>query len=242
MQHGIPLLAAAALLSGSGNPVPASPPPVSQEAPDTFQDIVVTGQRGGRPLPDAVEFLGRFCFEANRRTGKPAPPADEPRWEELDEPTRARFRIADPSVPAFSFTDEGRGHVLLLKFERFEHRNRVFENRCTLVVVGGRDHERLPGQMSRLFKGAGTERHVGHAAGAPAFKGWRQWVWTGRPPRGSRNWRAIQPRRGAGGGSWLVVTDPAFYDEFDYILGDLKTRTDPGRPVSMLSFAYFRRS
>ncbi len=154
---------------------------------------------------------------------------------------RARFGIADPSVPAFSFTDEGRGHVLLLKFERFGQKNRVIENRCTLVVIGGRNHDRLPSQMARLFKGAGTERHVGHAAGAPAVKGWRQWVWTGMPQRGSREWRAVRPSRGANGGTWLVVTDPAFYDNFDYILGDLKTRTDGGRPVSMLSFSYLRR-
>jgi hypothetical protein len=96
--------------------------------------------------------------------------------------------------------------------------------------------------MSSLFKGGGTERHVGHPAGSSAVKGWRQWVWTGRPRRGSRNWRATDPGRGASGGTWLVVTDPAFYDEFEYILGDLKTKTDTGRPVSMLSFSYLRRS
>lgn len=96
--------------------------------------------------------------------------------------------------------------------------------------------------MSALFHGPGTQRHVGEPDGSPSLPGWQQWVWTGMPRRGSRSWRVIERSgRIRSGGSWLVVTDPRFYDSYDYLLGDLKTRTSDGRPVSVLSFALTRR-
>jgi len=36
----------------------------------------------------------------------------------------------------------------------------------------------------------------------------------------------------------VVVTDPSFYDSYDYVLGDLKTRDSP---VSILSFGFTTR-
>jgi hypothetical protein len=223
--------------------VPA-PPPTTQEDPAAFEDIVVTGQLGGpRPQPDAVEFLRRFCFEPLRRTHGPAPPSDQKRWEELEEKTRGEFRITDPSVPAYSFVDHGRDHFLLLKFEQFSHPARVVENRCTLVVIGGQDHARFQGAMSKLFGRGGVESHVGESYGTPVVPGWRQWAWTGMPGRRSKAWQALQSARGVqGGGGYLVVIDPDFYNEYDYIVGDLKVKEKAARPVSMLSFSHFRRS
>jgi hypothetical protein len=223
-------------------PALAQSPPSAQEDPGDFEDIVVTGKRGGlRRQPDAVEFLQRFCFDPSRRMGKPAPPLGEPRWEELDEKTRAKFRLTDPSVPAFSFVDQGRRHLLLLKFERFSRPAQVVETRCTLVVIGGRDHARFQDRMSQLFKGPGAEKHVGRPEGTPFIPGWRQWVWTGMPRRGAKAWRALQRPRGEQGGSYLVVIDPDFYKEYDYIVGDLKTKQNAARSVSMLSFSHFSR-
>jgi hypothetical protein len=217
-------------------------PPAAPGEPDSFENIVVTGQRGSpRPQPDAVEFLRRFCFEPLRQNRKVAPPADQPRWEDLEDDTRAQFGITDPAVPAYSFLDQSRGHLLLLKFEQFEHATRVVENRCTLVVIGGHNHGRFRDDMSELLGRAGVERHVGRPFGTPFVAGWRQWAWTGMPGRRSRNWRALQSSRGAQGGGYLVVTDPDFYREFDYIVGDLKMKEKAVRPVSMLSFSHFRR-
>ena len=74
----------------------------------------------------------------------------------------------------------------------------------------------------------------------PSLPGWRQWLWTGMPARGSRSWRVVAPPRGSGPTS-LVVTDLRFYDQYDFLIGDLKTRDD-GRPLSILSFAYTTRA
>jgi hypothetical protein len=237
------LLALAAALAGSAAAQTTPPPlPPPQDDLCNFENIVVTGQRGSpSPQPDPVEFLRRFCFEPLRQTRRAAPPVDQPRWEELEEKTRAEFRVADPSVPAYSFVDQGRGHLLLLKFEQFTHPTQVLESRCTLVVIGGRDHARLQAGMSKLFRRPGVEKHVGQSYGTPFLAGWRQWAWTGMPGRRSKNWRALDSSRNAQGGGFLVVTDPSFYDQYDYILGDLKMKEGAERPVSMLSFSHFRR-
>lgn len=233
--RGLCLLAALTVWSVAGGATPPDPA-------DGIEEIVVAARPGPLPpLRDAIEYYRAYCFDANRLSGQSAPPVDDSDWQPLDEATRRRFGVTDPASPAFGLADRRRGRTLLVKFERFARPGGLIENRCTLVVIGGRDHAALVGQMSALFRGPGTERHVGAPDGTPRIAGWRQWLWTGMPQRRSRSWRAVTPSRSAGGGTWVVVTDPSFYDSFDYVLGDLKIR-QRGRPLSVLSFAYTTRA
>lgn len=240
----MPPLAVVLLLVTASLQAPAvpAPPPDSDAGSVPFGEVVVTARRGPpRPPPDPVAYYQRYCFDANRLTGRSATPADDPDWAPLDPRTRAQFRISDPNVPAFGLYDVPSDQKLVLKFEEFDLSGGLHENRCTLVVIGGSTHMMLRDRMSRLFHGGGTRRHVGHALGVDRVAGWGQWVWTGMPSRKSQEWRSINGGHGNPTDSWLVVTDLRYYDQNDYILGDLKTRTDASRPVSILSFAYTTR-
>lgn len=229
------LILASAVIVQSDDP----PAGTYESAPS---EIIVTGQRGEAPSEaDAVETLQTFCFDPARRTGSPRSPGLESRWFPLDLGARQTFGIDDPLTPAYGLTDEARSHQLWLKIEQIGRADGFSEVRCTLLVTGGTDHRRFVGEMSRLFRGAPTQRHVGHQHGTPALPGWRQWLWTGMPQRGSSNWSSISRGREAGGQSWVVVLDAAeFYSAHDYVYGDLKTRDD-GRPVSILSFGVVRK-
>lgn len=224
---------------GTAQRVPAAP--ASNEA--AIDDVVVVGRRETlRPVRDPVDYYRRFCFDPNRRTGQSTPPVGDPDWVELDPATRAKFGATDPAVEAFGLVDAARGETLLLKFETLRHPHKLVENRCTLAIIGGDRHAILADRVSRVFAGPPTQRHVGAADGAPALAGWRQWLWTGNPARRSRSWKSVNAGRGASaGGTWIVVIDDDFYDSHDYILGDLKTRTTPDRPLSILTFAYTSR-
>ncbi|HEX8511617.1 MAG TPA: hypothetical protein VF688_00770 [Allosphingosinicella sp.] len=227
------------LIAGTGpaqTPAAAEPPPV--------EDIVVTGTRGSgvpKVRPDAVEVLRDHCFEAARLTRRFHPPTPGSRWIELDEKERRQFQIEDADVPAYAMEDEARAQHLWLKFERLKHKSNTEEQRCTLLVIGGRDHKRFVDDMSNLFDGRGTQRHVGERDGSPALAGWEQWVWTGMPFRDSKSWKALDdPKRLEPG--WLVVVDvQGFYNSHDYIFGDMKLRKGPGTAVTMLTFSLTTR-
>lgn len=228
------------LVSSLACGVGAQPAPPQE---DSFAEIVVTARPGPLPpLRDAIDYYRDYCFDANRLSGRSTPPAGDSDWQPLDEATRRQFGVTDPDIPAFGLADGARRRTLLMKFERLSRPGRLTENRCTLVIIGGDEHDGLIRQLSALFHGPGTQRHVGAADGSPTLRGWRQWLWTGMPARGSRSWRVVAPSgRTPAGGTWLVVTDPRFYDNYDYVLGDLKIRESPDRPVSILSFAFTTR-
>lgn len=219
------------------SPSAAAPPPV--------EDIVVTGARGSKPRkprPDAVEVLRTHCFEPARLTRRFDEPSPGPRWMELDETERRQFQIEDHGIPAYAMEDEARGQRLWLKLERLRHKSNTEEHRCTLLVIGGRGHERFVGDMSKLFRGGPTQRHVGMREGSPALPGWEQWLWTGMPARRSKSWQSVEPPRGSPS-TWIVVTDVQdFYNSHDYIMGDMKMRKDAGTPVTMLTFALTSRA
>jgi hypothetical protein len=225
-----------ALAAGAG----ATQPP--QAEPIDPAEIVVTGRRGGPAAhPDAVEFLKALCFDPARRTGRLAPPVGNPHWVPLEDDARRQFKIEHPDTPAFSLVDGGRGHELWLKFEESSLPDGLVEQRCTMLVAGGRDHDRFVNNMSQLFRGIPTQRHVGHPNGVPRVRGLSQWLWTGGPQRGSKVWRSIQQPKGAQT-TWRVVIDAdAYYQENDYIVGDLKIRNGPGEQASLLTFAVTRR-
>ncbi|HEX8511616.1 MAG TPA: hypothetical protein VF688_00765 [Allosphingosinicella sp.] len=229
-------LALLAAADPAQTPSAAQPPPV--------EEIVVTGTLGSgarKARPDAVEVLRTHCFEPARRTGRFEQPPVGPRWIELDETERRQFKIEDPDVPAYVMEDEARAQRLWLKFERVKHESNTQEHRCTLLVIGGRDHDRFVGDMSSLFSGGPTQQHVGHRAGSPALAGWEQWLWTGMPSRGSKSWKAFEWPRGERS-KWLLVFDVEnFYNNYNYIMGDMKSRKGPGTSVTMLTFAVTTR-
>lgn len=236
---------ALALLTTAAPLAQSDAPTDSPQGGSAVEEVVVTARPGRPPAPlDPVGFYRRFCFDAARLTGRFAPPYADPAWTPLDDEARGRFRMADPSAPAYGIADAARGHRLLVKFERIPPSGawRVVEDRCTLVVIGGRDHQAVVGRLSALFGASGTERHVGERDGVPALRGWRQWLWSGMPARGSRSWRALRRDSGRSTESaWLHVFDPRFYDEYDYLLADLKVRGGEGPPFSALSFARIHR-
>ena len=207
------------------------------------QAVVVTGRRGA-PVPKAepIEYFRRHCFDANRRTGHSMVPDGDPDWKVADESLRERLKLSGPQARAFVLTDRARAHQLLLVIEEIPRPDAVIESRCTLIVGGGTAHARLKNQMTALFYGAGTERQVGDAAGYEAVPGWRQWLWSAMPERRSRAWQAVQASgAAAAGGPFVIVTDMRrFYDTYDYVAGDLKTKT--GVPLSVLTLACLHRA
>jgi hypothetical protein len=225
-----------ALIASAQAPAPAAPPPVD--------DIIVTGTRGseGRKVrPDAVEVLRTHCFEPLRLTRRFDEPSPGARWTELDETERRQFQIENPDSPAYAMEDEARGQHLWLKFERLGYKTNTEELRCTLLVIGGRAHTRFVDDMSRLFRGSPTQRHVGDRAGSPALANWEQWLWTGMPTRGSTSWKSIEHPKGSPP-TWLVVEDVRdFYNSYDFIMGDMKSRKGPGAAVTMLTFSVTTR-
>lgn len=205
---------------------------------DHSSEILVTARRKTvRSGVDAVDYYRRYCFDANRLTGHSDMPSDDPDWQPLDAENRLKFGITDASVPAFALADPVRRQTLLVKGERFDRPGGLVESRCTMVVIGGDDQKSLPKRISGVFKGSGTQRHVGVTEGTKRLDGWRQWLWTGMPARRSRSWSRIDANN-----TWLIVDDLKFYEDYDYILGDLKTKVDGGTPVSTMSFAYTTRS
>ena len=209
-----------------------------------LEAIVVTGQRPNRvALDEPIAFYRRHCFDANRLTGRSlAPGADDPYWRPLEQETREQLGIADPATVLMALTDHVRGHILVLRIERVAAPPNLTESRCTLTVIGGRSHDRLQGEMAALFRGPGTQRHVGHEAGAERVPGWRQHAWTGMPQRGSRSWRALTGGSPRPGGSFIVVTDNAFYNDYSFLAGELKARVDRQPRISILSFGHTFRA
>jgi len=236
------ILVASMILAQAIVPEPKRKDAVSAESvPDEqLEDIVVTARKGAPPPKlDPIGYYRRYCFDANRHDGRSAPPFDDLDWEPLDDTTRSRFGISDRNTPAFSLVYPDPGGILLLKFETFFRPGNLVENRCTLVLIGGHDHEALSKRLSAVFRGPATQRHIGQRDGSERIDGWDQWLWTGMPGRRSKSWQTINGEgRRVPGGTWLVVTDPKFYDDHDYILGDLKTRRAHGQPLSVISFAY----
>jgi len=203
--------------------------------------ITVTGRRGTIPQePDAVQALQSLCFDPSRRTGRPREPETLSRWLPLEAAERRQFGITDDATAAVELHDASRRHELWLKIEELHHQGGLVEHRCTMLVVGGTNHERFVGDLTALFGGPPTQRHIGHEHGTPRLSGWRQWLWTGMPQRGSSTWRSAPGQRRAGGSSWIVVTDSNFWTSYDYIYGDLKTTADLPS-LSMITFAVVRK-
>lgn len=221
------LLAAIALV--------AIQPPAEGIEP-AFEELVVTAERRTlAPLPEPIEQFRRHCFDATRRDRQPAlPTGPGSEWTALEELEREALRLG-PAVEAIALADPARGQRLVLTSEERTRPDGIAESRCSLIVVGGRDHNRLAAGMARLFGGSGTSRHIGHADGTPSIPGWSHLIWTAMPQRGSSAWR-LPPGRGQS--SFLVVTDLRFFDDYDYVLGDLKRSTRGPTDIAILSLSF----
>lgn len=206
------------------------------------EDVVVTARPGASPPRlDPVGYYRRHCFEANRLTGRSAPPLDDAGWVELEPEARRDLHLSDPAATAHGLADTGHGCQLILTTETLRLNSRLLEERCTLIVIGGADHATFERRLAALWRGPGTTRHLGapgKAAPRP-IPGWRQRLWTGIPALRSKGWGAYRTREPE---SYVVVVDEhLFYNEAAFILGDLKVR-EVGRPLSVLSFAYTHRA
>lgn len=231
------LLALVNAIAAPGQVVP------SQSDTTESSEIVVTASRQQlQPKPDAVDALQKWCFDPARLTGSPVEPAEGSSWFPLEPDERRQFQIEDPSVAAFSSYDSVRDHELWLKIEQIDRpKERLVEDKCTILVIGGADHRRLIRDMSRLYGGTPTQRHVGHRAGSPILPKWQQWLWTGNPQRGSNSWSSIRQDRRSGPPTWLVVANTQFYRRSDYLYGEVKIADEKGVP-SIINFGVIRRN
>lgn len=216
---------------------PPEPPGV------VIEELVVTARRpNAMSLGDPADHFRRHCFDPQRRTGRFIKPgADDPHWHPLDGEVRERLGVTDPQIALFGLTDHVLRHSFVLRIERVPQPGGLTQHRCTLTVIGGIAHDRLQAGMAVLFRGPGTQRHLGHPAGERRLLDWRQHVWTAMPQRGSDAWRDAAAAARRPGGTFIVVTDPSFYDDHSYVLGDLKTRTGRQPTVSILTLAHTLR-
>lgn len=215
-------------------------PPDQVAVPDEAEILVIAPARQLAPLPAAIEYFRRHCFDAGRLTGRPAVPDDtDTDWQAAPARLRASLRIGQ-AASAFALADRERGHSLVLTIDRPARNDGLTEHRCTLMVIGGGEHAALDAGMEKLFRGAGTRRHIGHEAGDRHLKGWRQQAWTGTPRRGSSDWHSYPARRTAEG-SFVVVAGRSFYNRRDYLWASLKQSEARTPPVSILSLSYTTR-
>lgn len=218
------------------------PSAIPPDAPTDEQEIVVTGRSDEeRNDPDAVEALEQLCFDPARLMGSPVEPTSNSHWFPLDQADRKEFKLERSQAPAYSLYDDVREHELWLKIEELEQPHDLVKHRCTILVLGGKNHDRFIRDLSEMFGGKPTQRHVGHPDGTAALSGWEQWLWTGMPNRRSKQWRSNARKPTDLGQKWTVVTDPAsFYRRYNYIYGDLKIRNG-GTPLSLIRFGFVKK-
>lgn len=204
------------------------------------EDIIVTAKPGPiRKRLTTIGYFERHCFDATRLTGSPSVPDNDFDWDEADDRLRSLLKIGEPSVPVYTLDSDDDARQLIIRTEPATGPWKLPETRCTLIIVGGTDHRRLVNQISTMFGGPGTQRHIGERDGVKKLKDWGQWVWTAIPDRKSKNWRVFEGQGAArSAGTWVVVTSRRFYDNHDYVLVDLKIKHTTGRPISILTLAY----
>jgi hypothetical protein len=234
---------AAAMLAHPGIAAPQAThdePAVSEPTQKTpEQAIVVTGRRydSAKSKREAIAYFRDDCFESNRVKRQSTAPKGDPDWLPLDDALRAKLNL-DPDAPAYQLIDDARGYTLIFKIEQVQRPNQLVENRCTIIMVGGDDHSSLLNQMSALFR---SPRYAGSVDGRGGLErtrpGWKHWLWTAMPSHGSRNWK--QFRLGAASAHWIaVIDDNGFYAHYDYLLGDLKTKSASEPKISIMSFVF----
>ncbi len=210
---------------------------------DSINEIVVTGRHRSKiPIRNVVDYFKKYCFEANRLTGHSETPDDDPDWHALSEVDQLRLGATTPGAKAFGFSDPNAKLSLFLKTEQPLRSDGLHEERCSLIVVGGPEHFPFVDKISAVLHGSPTRRHVGARDGVPKIPGWKQWLWSGMSARHSKTWRVSPTARGSKKrDTWLVVVDKRFYNDHDYLLGELKTTQDGPIRISILSFSHISK-
>lgn len=209
-------------------------------------DIIVRAKPGPpHAQPTTIDYFRKHCFDPNRLHGAALSPESDLDWEPTSDDIRARLKITDPATVSFMLAADGEGRTLIFKTEQINTepphaKIKLTEDRCTFVVLGGKAHKELLNPISKMFRGPGTQRHVGYSAGIPKADGWQQWLWSVIPAIGSKNWDVYRSRTRRD--TFVVVTNWNYYEQFEYVFGDLKIRTDAGRMVSILTLGHIYRT
>lgn len=205
------------------------------------EEITVTGRRlKPTPILEPIAYFRDYCFEANRLNRQSATPEKDPNWLPASEELRQKLTITDPAIKAYMLKDDARGHTLVLKVEQISKPDRLRENQCAVIVVGGTSHSSLKARMSALLRSPPVQESIKGSDGLDSASGWQHWIWTGMPGRRSKNWSVFKRDRQASS-RWIIVIDPSiFYSNADYILADLKMK-DGNPRISILSFSYTHR-
>lgn len=222
----------AAALTSLAQAIPATPEPEAR----ADEEVVVTARRDYTP-PDPFVFFRRHCFDANRLTGRSAPPGPEQGWFPLDPELRSRRGLApdDVATAVWDRVEERGGLSMSIQIRDRKLRKRFVERRCALTTAGKHDAKSLVDRVSRMMGGAGSRRHTEVDADEmrlPHLPGWTQVRWTGNPAPTSKIWRTYAS------GGLLLVTQDFFYDRQSYLVIDLKFRDDPTKPASVLTLVH----
>ena len=198
-------------------------------------DVTVTARKlPTRPIRDAIGYFERHCFDASRLTGSPSTPRADPDWHVLTAAERTTFGLAGKPDRAFGMMKPD-GQALVLAYPEPVSAKGLLEQRCTLIVSGG-DHSRFNNRMAAIFKGGGTQKHVGDWI--PRTPGWQQLLWAAIPSIGSKDWHVFRTREA--GDTWVRVIDPVFYRQAEYVVADLRIRT-AGQPLTVATLIYTHR-
>jgi len=203
-------------------------------------DVAVTARKlRTKPIRDAIGYFERHCFDASRLTGQPSTPRADKDWHALDANEKATLGIASDAVRAFGarLSDRQTAALTLSASTARWGGGMLVEFRCRLIVVGG-DQRGFADRVASIFRGRGTEKHVGEREGVPPIPGWRQLLWAAIPAIGSADWQVFRSR--ASSDSWVQVIDPSFFRRAEYVVGDLRLRTS-GTPLTSLTLIYTRR-
>lgn len=210
------------------------------EPPQSSSDVVVTAKAETRvDRPTAIDHFVRFCFDPARRSGEPISPEIDPDWLPLSSNDQRTLGVSDPDRRAYALFDDLLDQTFVVKLERRMPSKGLIENRCTLIIEGPQDEQRLRGDLSTLLRGSPTQRHLGHSAGSDPYEGWEEWLWTAIPNRRSQSWRAHgASTRRSGEPGWVVVTNLKFYDSADFVAVDMKSSRDRPMPTSIITLSH----
>jgi hypothetical protein len=224
-----------ALMAGAAAPQPP-PSPVNE-----VEGVTVTAVRPAPTLakpapaePEPFSFFREFCYDSMRLNRRSARPIGDPRWRPLDPAERTALRISDQSTVAYGRVDPQRGLALVLRVEHGPMpsavRDGLIQHRCTLTVSGPANPDQLRRDMSAVFNGGPTQDHSDNrnAPAYPSIPGWRQYLWSATPKRGSSRWEVFRS------GGLIFVTNGRFYTGCDYVSGELRHTKDAPVPVSVL--------
>ncbi len=226
------MLLATLLALGLGqDPAAASVPGVSQ-----LDEIAVLGRR---TTPEPFDIFRAVCLDANRLDKRSFRPDDVPRW------TRLPAQDSGPAIttPVETFVRRDGDLEMLLRIEEGPDAKveRVQRNVCSLTLAGTHDQQSLARGMASAMGGAGTSHHLRLDKLFPTYPGWTQLLWAAMPDRDTTNWR-VWIDRGERESGVLLVAQPSFYNEYSYVVTELRFTDEAERPISHIALTYITRA